>query len=373
MRGWGWLAPAILLSTFALEVLAGEEPPLPTWDVGSSASAGTAADMTPGSNFSNLLPKNDTQDPASGFFLGDGGSLASPPLMLDDSGLSPHDLALFLRGGLLDAPQEPVRQNPTPAVALREVPEVVLEALPQVPLNEYLINPQSLMTELPALDLERLLQFHASEARILLYVLVLDRDQTISDAARLNDLAGRLLAGREICLVVYPLGEPWRARFMVSQGVQQSASVAGLSEMAEDCIQDALLTNDPDHQLQRFAVKLSTRLFWLEKNLTKAVPVMKRGAVFHEVTRKPLMAAAVHSGLSWPVLHMAAVSALSVMIGAGLILALRFWSRARALKKQLPVWMLPEIEVQPRLGGAFSGGAGAMIHFSSKGSPPAAK
>lgn len=366
------LPAATLLLAFACALFANEEPPLPTWDRGPVG----APNLQPGSQFSNLLPEDNGTEAGTGFYLGVPGMLKSPPLLMDDSGPNPHDLSLFLRGGLLNTAPESAKPNPTPTLALREVPVTVLDLLKQVPLNEYLINPQSLVTEVPALDIERLLQFHASESRIRLYILVLDRDQKLSSTAVLNPLIARLRSERELCLAIYPLGEPWRARFMVSPAISQSSSMASMTEMAEDCIEDSMQVNEAEQQLQRFAVRLSTRLFWLEKSLPVAAvplhsPAADKPTVLHEVATKtaPLAPAVVsgHANVLWAVL----LSVLCVLTLSGLFYGLRFWLRFRAARKVPHVWTLPEAEVMPRLGGAFSGGAGAMVHYGGRVSPTA--
>jgi len=344
------------------DAMANDEPPLPTWE----ADLPSDNAMPPGSNFSNLLPEGTEPEAGNEFFLGPSGALKSPPLLLDDSGLSPHDLSLFLHGGLLNMLSEPPEAKPTPSLALREAPALVLDSLKNGPRNEYLMDPQSLLTEIPTLDLERLLQFHASEARILLYILILDRDQKISATAKLNELVARLKADREVCLAVYSLGEPWRTRFLVTEGVNQNSSLHSLTEMAEDCIKDALLTNDAERQLQRFAVKLSTRLFWLEKGLPEAIPITKGVQVLHEVARKPTIENIPHAKTEWPLSQMATVGGIGLLLSAGLRSCWRSWKRSRALKQKQFVWILPETEIRPRLGGAFSGGAGVMIQYGDK-------
>ncbi|MBB5039298.1 hypothetical protein HNQ64_003570 [Prosthecobacter dejongeii] len=242
-------------------------------------------------------------------------------------------------------------------------------------MNEYLINPQSLVTEMPLLDLERLMQFHASECRIRLYILVLDRDQKLASMASLNPLIARLGTDREICLAIYPLGEPWRARFMVSPLVSKTSSLASLAEMAQDCIDDAQEVTDAEQQLQRFAVRLSTRLFWLEKSLPamgSEALTSRAAAQLTEVATSvgddpssSLFALPFGEGLAAVVV----TSLLSLAAVVGLFLALRFWVRFKAARKIHPIWVLPEGEIQPRLGGAFSGGAGAVIQYRPQ-TPP---
>lgn len=345
-----------------------DEPPLPTWDRTEPATA------QPGGNFSNLLPESGGVDAASGFFLGQPGGLNPQPLLLDESGLSAQDLSLFLHGGLLNTLPAVTTLPPTPTMALKEVPPSILTALNQAPVNEYLINPQSLLTEVPALDIERLLEFHSSESRIRLYILVLAKDQKLGSVAELNPLVARLGGERELCLAVYPVGEPWRARLMVSPGVRAVNSLESLTEMASDCMQDAMRVNDGDEQLQRFAVRLSTRLFWLEKSLppkSKILPIeFAPDTLFHEVVLKAAEPEKViilqTVGLGW----MVGISMGTVLLAIGGVYGLRYFLKVRAARQQVYAWTLPEVEVPPRLGGAFSGGAGASISF---GKPPAGK
>ncbi|MEN3941357.1 hypothetical protein WJU23_08695 [Prosthecobacter sp. SYSU 5D2] len=300
--------------------------------------------------------------------------MVSPPLFLDEPGLEPHDLSLFLRGGLLGAGQAPVTAipAPTPEVALRNVPVSVLEGLAQVPVNEYLIDPQALVTELPAMDVERLLQFHASESRIRLYLFVLDRDQALDSTASLAPLIARLKGEGEVCLAIYPLGEPWRARFMVSPVISQFSSLAAMSEMADDCIKDAMQVQEAEQQLQRFAVRLSTRLFWSEKALPASLDQQDGQGVLHEVAAgSPLPVSVAEPVVShWGLMASAGASVACVLLMTGLAFALRTALRYRADQKLMHAWILPETDVPPRLGGAFSGGAGSMIQFNNKiGSP----
>lgn len=369
MEGFARLQTWLRLIAVVLLLPAGmrgeEEPPLPTWNVEPPAKP-----VLPGENFSQLLPENRESGSGDPFYLGN--PLLQPqPLLSDDPGLSPHDLSLFLRGGLLGVPKESPQHAPTPMLALKEVPEHVRASLSEAPLNEHLMDPQSLVTEVPAQDLERLLRFHADESRILLYILVLDRDQKLSSAAQIRSLTERLSGKQNVCLAIYPLGEPWRVRLLVSQQIQQACSLIALSEMAEDCITDALFTQEAEQQLQRFAVKLSTRLFQLEKYLPQTItPAAIAPLGFHEVARKGPAVEVVQAVPELSHLQVVVMSGLTVLVLAGGAYALRLWRRFRKSRKSRFVWTLPDSDPMPRLGGAFSGGAGSMIHYGKRDNLP---
>ena len=361
----------IFVMACVCRVGADEEPPLPTWDFPLRADQPQEA----GRNFSNLLPEGSELESSSEFYLGMPGALKSPPLLLEDSEFSSNDLNLFLHGGLLNVPSAPSQATTTPTshLALREIPEGMLAALKSGPRNEYFVDPQSLVTEVPAEDVRRLLEFHASEARIILYVVAMDHHQQVTDIRPFQEWMGRLRqdAQHEVCLALYPVGEPWRTRFLVTQAVSDHASLNGLTEMAEDCIEDALRVQDPDAQLQRFVVRLSTRLFWLEKGL----PVLVSNSVDQEKTEVqevgralPLPAPAADLGDFKSTLQSLNLPSQNVMGlgGVGLLAVMGLWMARKRARRKLPrkvVWMLPEVEVTPRLGGAFSGGAGAAVQY----------
>ncbi|TDU69432.1 hypothetical protein EI77_03086 [Prosthecobacter fusiformis] len=358
------LTLAWAIVALACPLYAESEPPLPTWDSGESIQP------SPGSNFSNLLPESSSLEPQDSFYLGSPAALKSPPLLLDEPGLDSHDLSLFLHGGLLNETHQPAKVSPTPSLALQDIPESILAGLQNVPVNEYLINPQGLLTEVPLLDLERLLQFHSTESRIRLYILVIGRDQKLSSAASLNPLIARLGAGRELCLAVYPVGEPWRTRFLVSPSLSQASSLGGMTEMAEDCIQDSLLVNDPEQQLQRFAVKLSTRLFWLEKSLPPLASTISqegKANILHEVApSQGFTVPAIVYGEGAGIIQTVGISVGCVLFLAVMGYGVRSLLRYFAARRIRHVWILPETEVRPRLGGAFSGGAGAVMQHGPK-------
>lgn len=371
----------LLLNT---HLLAEAEPPLPRWDAGDTLPPS----LTPGNAFGELLPEGTR--PAAG---SPGGLdyLNEPPVLLNDrtgAGLDVQDLPLFLHSQLLERGRQTAANTPpapTPILALKEVPDQVRANIAKTPLQEYLIDPQSLLTEMPAQDLERLLVFHAAESRITIRLVVLGRDQKLSSAA--DTLASLERPGPrklETCIAVYPLGEPWRARFFLSQNVSRHSSVAGLSEMSEDCVADAMQVADPEEQIKRFAVRLSTRLFWLEKALpvpeaaqpsAAAAATAAPGAGLREVraAEERLTAEDLPGGAASleevRLLRSALIALGSLLVAVGAAWLAQNWVGWLRRRRQKCVWLLPEPDPSPRLGGAFSGGMGAAVSFAD--TPPA--
>ena len=284
---------------------------------------------------------------------------------------SSTDLSLFLPDALLGKTIQPYQNpGPTPVEALRDLDEDFLTICRESPGNEHLIDPENHVSETQKEDLLRFLQFHAHDARIKAYVLVTDRDQAIPRLADLSGIASGSLRSQDSCLAVYPLGEPWRARLFMSASIHKAIAPEYLKSVVEDCARDAAQVTDPLEQLHRFTVRLSIRLFWIEKLIGPGKPSLVQPT--HEevpsdilVGRELALAEALlehdASFSSGPVQWWSVVVGILASVGGGAVTyAALCYRRRRNLNY---VWMLPEIEMPPRLGGAFSGGGGAWIQY----------
>jgi hypothetical protein len=358
----------LLLTTFALAAAAqsvDEELPLPRWEKDPPVMKSDA-----GNHFNSLLPA-DQLLPAlpepqsmlqSGPRLGD----APPSVMPGYGDVGPMDLSLFLHGSILQAQKNPQStHSPTPVLALRDLSQDITRALLDAPSNDLLIDPQNLVPEVTRGDVERLLTFHAGESTIRIYLLVIDANQKLPDSFDLALLAHGALKRQASCLAVYPLGEPWRARLLLSQSVHSAGTSASLADMAADCIRDAQQAEEEGAQLQRYAVRLSTRLFWLQKLLINTpVKAASNAPRLLEVVGQdasPAPAAVAIDIRLWLALAATAVSLLALIA----ILLLKRPPTSRRSTPTSHTWILPEPEATPRLGGAFSGGAGAVASFKS--------
>ncbi len=355
----GWLAGGLVLPAWGQDL--DEELPLPRWDDRvPSIVNGLQVAPEAGHPFQSLLP-GESLVPALPEVPGTlqfGPKLADTlPSLAPLPGLA--DLSLFLPGQLLQsAKPAQAPRVPTPELALRPVPVDVLASLADAPVNEYLLDPQNLVSEVTRDDLVRLLDFHAADARIRLHVLVLEADQKLDEGFSLPFLAKGGLERRPSCLAVYPLGEPWRARVFFSGHVRPFVTSEGMQEFAADCIRDAQQADDPDEQLHRYVVRISTRLFWLQKSLPDpaAAAAAAKAALAAEVEgRKSGLPTAAKGTLGLVLLMLLGV-------GGGLLFR-RLVRQRDVMGSRGRVWMLPEPEVAPRLGGAFSAGAGAVLHY----------
>jgi hypothetical protein len=350
-----------------------EDLPLPRWEQ-RTAEQQAAAQQEVGRSLQNLLPllpENPAPLP-SGPRLQD----ASPSLMPGDSELRAHDLGLFLPNALLHQPLDQAQtdstaqRSPTPSTALRDLPAELIRSMNDLPANQYLVDPQSLLSEVPQQDLQRLLEFHNGQARIQLYVMVMDADQTLPLTAEVGDFAHGALKNQPSCLLVYPLAEPWRARLLMNRSIHDATQPATLSEMLQDCVRDAQQAELSTQQLQRFNVRLSTRLFWLERSLTQN-PVTGERAELDEVLGTQSLSASMAQRLDSAFKNQTRIwQAIALILSLGAV-GLAFFTlktRQRRPKKHSRqperVWILPEAEELPsRLGGTYCGGACASVSF----------
>ncbi len=359
--------------------------PLPQWSAQEWQNLGHASP-----NLGSLLPTGDTvldtPSDVDASFLNAGPKLSeSPPSLFPESGgLQLDQMGLFLPDTLLSryASQDDSALKPTPASSLREVPEGFLQLAATDFRSQPVADPQSLFSEVPREDLLRLIGFHNKESHIPIRLLLLDRAQKLP--AAFSPATVLPSAQPSLCLIVYPLGEPWRARAFVTPLIQNQVSATYLADMMDDCIKDSMQTSDANGQLDRFAVRLSTRLFWLQKLLPKEVLAAKPASsatASRTGTAKSAAPSPLHEVAASPTpvspfseLDPAAFVTFWAFAGwgAGIIAVLAasfagliyWWRRTHRRPVLDTAWILPEPTTSPRLGGAFCGGAGLTLKFT---------
>lgn len=363
----------VLLSShsFAESELTGEHSlPLPRW---SEQELKTFRNSPPLANSPGVLLPNNNGTPADINELIQAPLSSGPRLdhFFKNSELSPRlraeDMRFFLPESILGLPTQdqpsPV-QAPTPLTALRDVSPEFLAACMQSLPREYLIDPDQFVPEIQHHDMMRLLEFHAQDARIKLYVLMIDHDQKLPEGAELDKIASGSLLHADACLLVYPLGEPWRTRLFVSSTIHNQISTDFLRETIQACLQESLQTSNVHDQLRLYTIQLSTRLFWLQRAL-KASPQSKpaSGQALAELSPQ-VKATAVPSSSSFNFSGIMTWSTASLALLGLAGFSVRRLRQHLRLKRQRCVWMLPEPETVPRLGGAFTGGGGSMIRYA---------
>ena len=304
----------------------------------------------------------------------------APPTIFPSGQLSLRDgLSLFLPDGLpavnpASSPPQPEQPRPTPLINLRDATPEFLSAAEAWPGDDPLIDPGSELAETQAEDLRRFLGYHAEESGIPIVVLLLARDEKLPASASLDVIAQGSLSIRRAALLVYPIGEPWRARLFLPRAAHEAVSSAYLTRLVEACLTQAAQTSTPEDQLHDYVVQLSIRLFWLQKELAKS---RTSSVAFADTEQTPPLAE-VGPGLeqlpnheatdSVPadhILHLPAASFVTIALLLGFLLAVtgrrlyRVAKTAAIQRRHRQSWTLPDPDTTPRLEGAFCGGAGA--------------
>jgi hypothetical protein len=279
--------------------------------------------------------------------------------------LQTEDMRLFLPESLLGQSQQDqpaAAYLPTPLSSLRNVSQEFLAACEQSLPREYLIDPDQLVPEVQNHDMTRLLEFHAHDARIKLYVLVTAHDQKLPEGASLDKLASGSLLLTDACLLVYPQGEPWRTRLFVSRSIHSQVSGSFLSDTIQACLKEALQTSNIHDQLRRYTIHLSTRLFWLQKSLSTEPSA--QGKEQHTLAEFSPEAKNEPAQSKVPSLLLPVWSLTGLLVAAAAFMAGRRIHHSLQLRRRRRIWMLEEPETPPRLGGAFTGGGGGMIRYA---------
>lgn len=272
------------------------------------------------------------------------------------------DLSRFLPPSLLKGPRShPQRPDlqpspPSPIVALTDVPSRFLHDCESQPPATRLIDPNHELSETSVEDFERFLSFHASDCSIPLNLVILGKTQKLPEGANIARFASGSIARGPAAVLICPYGEPWRARFFVSQGIRDAVPASYLNSLLENSIRDALRATDTDEQLHRMLVQLSVRLFWVQRMLKPASiaasPVAARAQYstpLVELAPAGTSAAGRDAGLPGPYGLMSVL-----LLGLGIYI-LRRWHR---FKMRHYEWLLPAPATPAvrRLGGQACGG-----------------
>lgn len=253
---------------------------------------------------------------------------------------------------------------PTAAAALREVTPEFLKAACGVPGDLFFIDPDCHVPEMPAMELSRLLEFHARESRIRLYVLIIGKNEKLPASASVDQIASGRLLKTNACLLVYPVAEPWRAQLFVSQSVLDCTSQQFLAETAAEGVKQAMQSSEAHDQVESYLVVLSSRLFWLQKTAGKKLldqesraPLRELGSTVPAFTLPALSSGRAGSEIPW----LYGSLMLGILVG-GVWIGLK-WRQRHLQVLKASIWLLPETDAPPRFGGAFCGGGGGMAKF----------
>lgn len=235
--------------------------------------------------------------------------------------------------------------------------------------QSFLVDPQGLLSPADYRDRLGFLNYHASDSSIDLFVYVLGGDQEIPSEVRDEEMAERLFnEARPAVIVFYYMGVPQRSTIYLSPSLTNAIPSAEQFRALESSIMQAVERTNPSEQFEKFLVQMSIRIYWMERMLSGTVDVAQNPSLAG-AAEKSKAASVIPSGKFHRLETLRkAVMPASLLLGL-LISAIGFnyWLRKRAR------YRFPDLEVEPRLGGAHAAGVGAVISFSSAAVPPASQ
>lgn len=284
---------------------------------------------------------------------------------------------------------------PTPMLMPLRIEEVYAHELPPVEgelrdqyferTPEYhLVDPQQLLTEQKSHDIERFLEYHADEARFDICLMLFGGTQEIPKDIDLAQKHQEWFNNLPVVSVAYFLEHPERTTILYSDEVKSKLSPAVFEDIFKSCVREAQVAETAFDQVERFAIELSIRLYWLDKLLERQAAGEVIASTAEELGRpewqnlggtvelepeagEPSRSAEIASRLlELPWLWLG----LGAMMFSGILGSGWWWWRRDSLAAK-PV-LFPDVEMPSRLGGVYSGGGYVGISFDvSPGNPDA--
>jgi hypothetical protein len=251
-----------------------------------------------------------------------------------------------------------------------EIPEKFLAAYFAERPQTFLIDPQNLLSPADFKDRLDFLNYHVSDSSIDLFVYVMGKDQEIPGEAREEELVERFYSeGRPAVIVYYYLGAPQRAVIHLSPSMMDQISVAEQHRTLESSIIQALEKVEPPAQLEKFLNQLSIRTYWMERVIGGGSMVTHTDSSAPPILSKSRRELAKSAKLQWirEKANQVALPATVILGGLMMLFTIIYWLQRRAR------YVFPELDVEPRLGGAHAAGVGAVISFASAAVPPASQ
>lgn len=233
----------------------------------------------------------------------------------------------------------------------------------------FLIDPQKLLSPVDYRERLDFLNYHAGDSQIDLYVYVFSAEQNLPSEVNMAGVTTQYFSsGRPAAIVHYFQGNPQRASFHLSPALLAVVSPGEQHRALESSVMQALSKEHAADQIDAFIVQMSIRTYWMETMLNGT----SEDGALASPAKKAEPQEAKADLLEWLRPHLETASqywvpAASVVAVLLLALGFRLWSQLRWR------YRFPELEVEPRLGGAHAAGVGAVISFSSSAAPPASQ
>ncbi len=318
---------------------------------------------------------------------------APPPILSNPGGA--RDLIAVSRpaGSGENAPEvvslKPVvgLRVPSPMLMPLRIEEVYAHELPPVEGDlrqryfgarpeTHLVDPQHLLTEQKSHDVQRFLEYHADEAEFDICLMLFGGTQEVPADVSLQRVHDQWFGAEPVVTVAYFLEHPERSQVIYGETVRGRLAAAVFEQIFQSCVREAQVAETAYDQVERFAIELSIRLYWLAKLIERQAAGETIASTHEELSRPewqematPGQSTAARESrdsrtdvvgeklraLPWLGLGLGAAF-LSGLLGTGW-----WWWRRDSLAAK-PV-LFPDLEMPSRLGGTYSGGGYVGISF----------
>ena len=237
--------------------------------------------------------------------------------------------------------------------------------------DEYLIDPQQLLSRQEAIETKGFLDYHTADSEIDIRLYLFDAKQIIPSEYSLVHLAQEVYGDSHLTAVVFCfLGDPSRNR--LAFGGQGAEHISGLRQrrMLESSLLRAMEKSELASQVDAFVAEMSIKLYWMEQDGIasddKEVAVTGETEIpfsFH-AGKVSLQSPSFIEQVKFHQVHilLGLGSSLLTILGTGGLWMQ--WNRTRRHHFQV-------LEIPRRLGADYAAGVGAVISFHNKYGSPA--
>ncbi len=244
--------------------------------------------------------------------------------------------------------------------------------------KEFLIDPQQMLTEQKSNDVRRFLEYHAEEAGIDIYLIVMGNGQKIPEDISLASQHREWFGEMPTALVATTMGTMGNTQIVYGEVITGSVDKNALDKVYQHCLREAQKIENDSDQIEQLALELSIQLYWVSQLLDKdsgtVSPITFNADREIVATSRPdgaampipfqnrasTMMGPLGIPLAWWIFGSVALLALIAAIWMG------SWMWRRDSLNRKPV-LFQELSMPNRLGGEFSGGGFVGMSYDVSG------
>ncbi len=232
--------------------------------------------------------------------------------------------------------------------------------------SAFLRDPQDLLSQQEFRDCASFLNYHSDESAIKIVLNLFDERQEVVEDYKIEKVVqlhrDLFRDSGPVVLVYFYLGAPNRAQLMMSPEIRAVIPQDEQERALRAAIVEAFEKTDEALQLDSFLGELSTRLYWIERELEIAGLHEKVAGV------QPVEALVVPERSFEGSSVRGAVRAGLVILSALVIFAFGILTWRWSLRHRK--YYFPEVDEERVFGAPHAAGAGAVVSFADPHSPP---